>query len=200
VSLKFIGAGLGRTGTTSLKLALEKLLMGNCYHMISISSHPEHIELWHRAANGDMPDWKTLFTTYSAVTDWPASAFYKELMDFYPEAKVVLSYRDPEQWFESCQNTIFPKITSTEGKWGDMIRAIVFKTFCEEINDKDKCIAAYKRHLEEVKAYVPANRLVEWQAGDGWKPLCEAVGFAEPDIDFPHLNTTRDFQQGTKSN
>lgn len=194
MSLKIIGAGLGRTGTTSLKLALEQLLDGACYHMVTISSYPEHIALWHGAAKGEKTNWKQLFNEFSSMTDWPAAAFYKELMQVYPDAKVLLSHRDPERWYVSCQNTIFPKVSSAEGEWGEMIRAVIFNKFFDDINNKEKCIEAYKAHLEEVRSFVPKERLIEWQTGDGWGPICKGLNIPEPEHAFPHVNTTRDFQ------
>jgi sulfotransferase family protein len=193
VAIQIIGAGLGRTGTTSLKAALEILLKAPCYHMANISHHPDHINLWHSASQGDHPNWSLLFQNYAAVTDWPAAAFYKELMPAYPEAKILLSFRESEAWFKSCQNTIFPKILSSPGEWGDMIRSVVFNTFCEDLNDRNSCIAAYEKHNEEVRHYVPADRLIEWQPGDNWAPLCEALNLPEPDEPYPYVNKTKDF-------
>lgn len=198
MSLEVIGAGLGRTGTTSLKLALEKLLSGSCYHMAN-ASRPDHIASWHAAAQQDYPDWGKLFQGYTAVTDWPAAAFYKQLMQAYPEAKIVLSYRDPEAWYHSCQNTIFPKIKQVQGEWGDMIRAVVFGSFISDLDNKQACIEAYLTHLEQVRSDVPKDRLIEWQTGDGWQPLCDGLGIEVPNEPFPHVNTTSDFQQRAKS-
>ncbi|OUR71184.1 hypothetical protein A9Q78_10295 [Methylophaga sp. 41_12_T18] len=193
MAIQIIGAGLGRTGTTSLKVALEILLKAPCYHMVSLAEHPEHLALWQAAAQGDDANWPALFNGYSAVTDWPASAFYKQLMQAYPEAKVLLSSRDSESWFKSCQATIFPKILSTEGDWGEMIRSVVFNSFCDDLEDRDRCIAAYEQHNEEVRNYVPADRLIEWQPGNDWQALCAGLKLAEPDQAYPYINKTKDF-------
>ena len=193
MAIQIIGAGLGRTGTTSLKVALEMLLKEPCYHMVNIANHPDHIAQWHAASQGDTPDWPSLFHGYSAVTDWPATAFYKELMLAYPDAKVLLSFRDSQAWFKSCQDTIFPKILSTEGEWGEMVRSVVFNTFCKDLDDRDSCIAAYERHNEEVRRYVPTERLIEWQPGDDWLPLCNGLNLPVPDEVYPYINKTKDF-------
>ncbi len=193
MTIQIIGAGLGRTGTTSLKVALQTLLKQPCYHMANIADHPDHVSLWLQASQGSFPDWGALFQGYSAVTDWPASAFYKELMQVYPDAKVLLSFRDSDAWFKSCQDTIFPKILSTPGEWGEMVRSVVFNTFSKDLDDREKCIAAYERHNEEVRQTVPVGRLIEWQPGDGWAPLCTALNLPVPDEDYPYVNKTKDF-------
>lgn len=193
MALQIIGAGLGRTGTTSLMVALEQLLGQPCYHMAKLSQHPEHVAEFHRAAQGFDVDWQVLFHTYQAMTDWPAAAFYLQLMQVYPEAKVLLSYREAESWYASCEATIFPAIKRAEGEWGEMIRAVVYNTFCANLDDKADCLAAFEQHREAVRAAVPSNRLIEWQPGDGWQPLCAGLGLPIPDQPYPHVNTTEDF-------
>lgn len=108
MTLRVVGAGLGRTGTTSLKLALERLLGGPCYHMSEVFQHPEHIGHWHGAARGDMPDWRALFAGYVAAVDWPAASFWREISAAFPQALVVLSVRDPDAWWQSASSTISP--------------------------------------------------------------------------------------------
>src|SRR5512139_2619631 len=106
MGLRIVGAGLGRTGTLSLKLALEKLLGAPCYHMLEVFAHPEHIAVWHTAAQGRPTDWPALFRGYAATVDWPGASFYRELMDAYPDAIVLLSTRDPDSWWRSASATI----------------------------------------------------------------------------------------------
>jgi hypothetical protein len=106
--LKIIGAGFGRTGTSSLTMALEELGFRPCYHMREVMRHPEHLPQWEAASRGEAVDWHTFFADYQAAVDWPSSSFYEELMQVYPEAKIVLTVRDPEQWYESTINTIYP--------------------------------------------------------------------------------------------
>src|SRR5438105_250833 len=112
MTLRVVGAGLGRTGTMSLKLALERLLGAPCYHMVEVFSHPEHVPAWHAAAQGRMPDWDQLFAGYAAAVDWPSAAFWPELIEAYPEALVVLSVRDSESWWQSAHETIFATVGS----------------------------------------------------------------------------------------
>ncbi len=100
-TIKVIGAGLGRTGTLSLKAALEELGFSRCYHMTDVFAHLEHARVWDDAARGLPVDWDTLFQGYQATVDWPGCAFYEEFMRRYPDAKVILSVRDPERWYEA---------------------------------------------------------------------------------------------------
>jgi hypothetical protein len=106
MALEVIGAGFGRTGTKSLKAALEELGFDPCYHMSELFGHPEHVELWEAAARGKSVDWNELLGGYRATTDWPACSFYEELMQSYPDAKVILTLRDPNRWYESTYNTV----------------------------------------------------------------------------------------------
>jgi hypothetical protein len=191
--MKLIGAGLGRTGTLSLKLALEKLLGGRCYHMMEVFTNPEHIGLWTEAGRGRLPDWHALFRGYSAVVDWPAASFYRELMDAYPDAIVLLSLRERESWWKSAHDTIFPSIRKAPPPFRNMVEGILAARFTGELESKEACIAAYERHNAEVVRVVPAARLVTWTAKDGWGPLCKALGVPIPSEPFPHANSTEEF-------
>jgi hypothetical protein len=198
MSLRVVGAGLGRTGTNSLKVALEQLLGAPCYHMTEVFGKPDHVREWQRAVGGEDPAWDTVFDGYAAAVDWPTAAFYGELMDVYPDAIVVLSTRgDAEAWWRSASETIFPAIDRVSDSPPDLERMILdllAATFTPEWRDHDASVAAYLRHNAEVRARVPADRLVEWRAGDGWGPICAALGVPEPDEPFPHVNTTADFR------
>jgi hypothetical protein len=193
MALRVVGAGLGRTGTNSLKLALERLLGKPCYHMIEVFGHPEHIPAWHAAAAGRMPDWNALLAEYAAAVDWPAAAFWPELSAAFPDAIVLLSVRDPESWWESASQTIFPSVQQQAGTWRAMVDALFANRFTSALDDKDQAIAAFERHNAEVRARVPAKRLVEWRASDGWAPLCAALGVPVPDEPFPRTNTREDW-------
>lgn len=194
MTIRVVGAGLGRTGTLSLKQALEQLLGGPCYHMREVFAHPEHIEHWYDAARGRAPDWAALFEGYSAVVDWPAASFWRELSEAFPEALVLLSVRDPESWWRSASNTIFPTIQRVENDaWRDMIDSVLGARFTLALDDPAACKAAYERHVAQVRDAVPAERLVEWRPGDGWGPLCAALGMPTPQAAFPHVNTTEEF-------
>jgi len=195
--LKVVGAGLGRTGTHSLKLALERLLGEPCYHMIEVFGHPEHVGMWHQAVRGDMPDWDELFAGYGAAVDWPAAAFWKEQSEAYPDAVILLSTRDSASWWRSCSNTIFEVFRAADdtmpGEWTAMVKDL-FQKFAGDALDEQSAVAAYERHNAHVRATAPPDRLLEWQPGDGWAPLCEALGVAVPDDPFPHVNSTAEFR------
>jgi hypothetical protein len=200
VSVRVIGAGVGRTGTLSLKAALETLLGGPCYHMVEVFAHPEHVPAWHAAARGDPPDWHALLAGYRAAVDWPASAFWPELMRVFPDAKVLLSTRDRRAWWESADATIFPHVRTPPplpaamAGWPAMVRDLMAARFTLELDDPEAAMAAFDRHNEAVRAGVPAERRIEWRPGDGWEPLCHALGVPVPDAPFPRTNTREDWR------
>ncbi len=192
--LRVIGAGVGRTGTLSLKVALERLLGAPCYHMAEVFAHQEHVPVWRDAARGKMPDWSALLGGYAAAVDWPASAFWPELVEAFPDALVLLSVRDAESWWKSANGTIFPATERAPSDlWRSMIEEMFASRFTSEIRDRAASIAAFERHNARVRATVPARRLLEWRAGDGWDPICRALGVPVPEEPFPHTNTTADF-------
>ena len=196
MSLRVIGAGLGRTGTMSLKGALERLLGAPCYHMIEVFPRPAHFGLWTAAARGEPVDWKALFDGFTSAVDWPASAFWKEMAQAFPDAIILLSTRDSaEAWWKSASQTIFGVAAADRSNpVAKMVDAIFAARFTKDIHDHDAAIAAYERHNADVRATAPRDRLVEWTPKDGWGPLCKALGVAVPDEPFPHVNTTDEFK------
>jgi sulfotransferase family protein len=195
--MQVVGAGLGRTGTLSLKTALEHLLDGPCYHMLEVFGHPEHVAMWHAAIRGEDVDWDALFQGYKAAVDWPEAGHWREISDHFPDALVLLSTRDSEGWWRSANNTIFEVFRATQkgepDEWAAMATDML-KRFCPDFLDHDAAIAAYEAHNASVRAEVPAERLIDWQPGNGWQPLCDALGVPVPDIDFPHVNSTEEFR------
>lgn len=194
MTLRIIGAGLGRTGTFSLKLALERLLGAPCYHMAEVFEHPEHIPLWHAAVRGEPVDWDAIFHGYRAAVDWPVASFWPELSAAYPDAIVLLSVRDAESWWTSASQTIFPTtLEQSHSPWRAMIDELFASRFTGNLADRAACIDAFERHNARVRSSIPPHRLLEWQPGNGWAPLCAALGVAVPDEPFPHRNTTEEF-------
>ncbi len=193
--LRVIGAGLPRTGTMSLKVALERLLGAPCYHMLEVFAHPEHVPAWHQAARGQMPDWNDLLTGYAAAVDWPASAFWPELSATYPEALVILSVRDAQSWWNSANETIIPNIRKVDlgSEWRMMVDALFATRLKSEMGDREACIAAFERHNARVRETVSPQRMLEWNASEGWQPLCAALGVPVPEEPFPHTNTREEF-------
>jgi len=199
MGLRVVGAGLGRTGTHSLKLALEQLLGGRCYHMMEVFGRPDDVRVWRQAADGTMPDWNEFFSDFEATVDWPAASFWQEISEANPDAIILLSTRSsPEAWWTSANETIF-EITRREAppemaEWAAMWSAIARSRFSGDLDDSAAAIAAYERHNAEVRANAPSDRLVEWQPGDGWEPICAALDLPVPAEPFPHVNSTTDFR------
>jgi len=202
MTIKVVGAGLGRTGTYSLKLVLEQLLGGPCYHMREVFSHPEHIPLWHQAFKGRMPDWHKMLNGFSAAVDEPASCFWYELSQAYPEALVILSVRDPESWWKSADNTILndarneaPPGPPLVSEWHAMVIEMNHFLFPKGVDDKNAAIEAFELHNQKVRETISSHRLLEWRATEGWAPICKALDLPIPDEPFPHKNTTREWMQ-----
>lgn len=193
MALRVVGAGLPRTGTFSLKTALETLLGGPCYHMLELVQNLEHVPTWHDAVRGRMPDWATFLSDYSATVDWPASLFWREISGAFPDAIVLLSVRDAESWWESVSRTVFNVQVPISPEWRAMVDDLEAQRFTARTGDRAAAIAAFEQHNDAVRKAVPAGRLVEWRAGEGWEPLCSALGVAVPDEPFPHTNTRAEF-------
>ena len=208
MALKVIGAGFGRTGTASLKEGLETLGFGKCYHMFEFIEHPEHARYWDAALKDKPVAWDDLFEGYQATVDWPGCTFYRELMAQYPDAKVLLSVRDPERWYKSASETIFSasrggprqlwQLLTTPRMWRSIwvvIRLIPRRTFGGKEHDKAHAIRVFEQHIEEVKRTVPPEKLLVYEVKEGWKPLCRFLEVPVPDAPFPHVNDTGTFQK-----
>jgi hypothetical protein len=198
-TLQIVGAGLPRTGTNSLKAALERLLGGPCYHMLEVFEHLDHAPMWRRALAGDATGWEEALDGHVAAVDWPESAVWQQVATANPTAPVLLSMRkDAETWWSSVDATIMRVLRGDEGETDPEWRAMALELFEQtglRDGDPDGCIAAYQRHNAEVRASIPPERLVEWHPGDGWEPLCSALDVAVPDEPFPHLNTREDWDR-----
>ena len=198
--IRVVGAGLGRTGTASLKEALERLLGAHCYHMKEVFEHLDHVPLWHAAIRGEDADWSRILSGYAAIVDWPGAACWRSIAAAYPDAIVLLSTRaDAETWYRSAKATILGDVPEDIKEkqpelreFGDMV-GDMFAAFDPQWRDHDAAVVAYERHNAAVREEVPAERLVEWQPGDGWEPLARALGVPIPDEPFPHTNTTEEF-------
>ena len=196
MALKVVGAGLGRTGTHSLKVALEQLLGGPCYHMVEVFGHPEHVPMWHAAFRGEPVDWDAVFDGYVACVDWPGGGVWRQLAAYAPDAVILLSTRDSaDQWWTSASRTIFQALDRVPGndEWHAMAMDML-RSLTPDFPDEAACKAGYERHNAEVRAEAPPDRLVEWKPQDGWGPLCKALGVPEPADPFPLTNTTAEFR------
>lgn len=206
MSIEVIGAGFGRTGTMSLKLALERLGFDKCYHMMELFQNPGHVDVWLQATRGGAVDWAALlYQGYRATVDWPACSFWEQQLEAFPEARVVLSERDPARWYESVMNTIYPSsVAAREADdpatrpWVDMAFELIWDgTFDGRIEDKDHAIAVYLAHNEYVKRQAPPDRLLVFEASQGWEPLCRFLDREVPEEPYPRVNTTEDFRSRT---
>ena len=197
MTLKIIGAGLGRTGTLSLKQAIDALNLGPCHHMMEVFKHPEQPALWAAAADGS-PDWEKVFAGYRAAVDWPVAGFYRDMLAEYPDAKFILTVRDPERWFVSTQETIFrfmeQRLNDPADAWGRMIRKVIVEPMGGDLHDRAKLIEHYLAHNEAVAKTIPAKQLLTYRVADGWAPLCAFLGVPEPDLPFPNVNSTEEFK------
>ena len=203
MALKVVGAGFGRTGTLSLKAALEQLGFGPCYHMVEVMSRPAHVEMWHQLAFGKPVNWDELFEGFAATVDWPAASFWRELADYYPGAKVLLSVRPPEAWWRSINDTIFPVMQTAPHENAppmakqqiEMARKLVLEnTFGGRFEDKAHTLEVFQHHIDEVRAYIDPKRLLVFDVTESWGPLCRFLGVTEPADPFPRLNDTATFQ------
>ena len=202
MTLKVIGAGLGRTGTMSLPIALEKLLGGPCYHMTELFEHlEEHTPLWHAAARGEQVNWDQVFAGYVAAVDEPAATQWESLASYYPEALVVLSVRDPDSWWKSANSTILPVKQNPPGDmsparkaWLEMVLENYKVIYPDGFYEKGPATAAFSAHIDKVKRSIPAERLLIWEVSQGWEPLCKALNMPVPEEPFPRSNSTEEFR------
>ncbi|MDR8408212.1 sulfotransferase family protein [Nonomuraea sp. 3-1Str] len=224
--LEVIGAGLPRTGTTSMKAALERLGFGPCYHMFEVMTHPDHVDRWHSVTAGEVRDregWDRVFAGgYRSAQDWPASHYWRELAEVYPDAKVVLTVRDPRSWypsinmllsgpgaaaatmngqpFEELPEPVRAMLTGM-GRMGPVLEAIGRSyfgpgwSFGQGVPDEEYAVEAFERHVAAVKADVPAKRLLVFDVREGWEPLCGFLGVEAPAEPFPHLNDADSMRQ-----
>lgn len=194
-----IGAGFGRTGTASLKVALEHLGLGPCHHMFEVIARHELLPRWERVVAGEHVDWDEVLDGYRATVDWPGCAYWQELTDAYPHAKVILTVRDPDRWYDSVYNTIYQLNTATEAEDPDAaqrqrrMRAMIEKliwdgTFGGRFEDRAHALGVFAEHNAAVRHRVPSDRLLVYQVDQGWPPLCDHLGVDVPAEPFPHIN------------
>ena len=206
--MKVIGAGFGRTGTMSLKGALEQLGFGPAFHMIDLPRRADLVPGWQAAADGEAVDWVELLDGWESTVDWPACTFWEQISAAFPDAPVLLSVRDPEKWYESCKKSIHASAQAAakgELKGGSvqvsqealkMINTLIWHgTFEGRFDDKDFAIDLFNRHNEDVKSKVPADKLLVYEITEGWEPLCEFLDVPVPDAPMPHLNDTAAFRE-----
>ena len=199
--MQVFGAGFGRTGTMSLKIALEKLGMGPCYHMREVVSRPSHIKLWYDISRGEHPNWNRLFSGFNSAVDFPVSLFYKQLINQFPDAKFILTLREFDKWYISTVNTIY-KVPNILPDWFKMVvypirmfiamqvNLIWVDLFKNKFSDRESAKLVYYEHIRSVKKTIPADKLLIYHVKEGWGPLCEFLNVDVPEIPFPKVNDT----------
>jgi hypothetical protein len=191
--LSVIGAGFGRTGTESMKLALEALGKGPCHHMKEVLVDSEQIALWRSAAQGDLPEWEEAFAGYNSAVDWPTAYFWRELSEYYPDAKVLLTVRSADSWYESMTNTIFKTLKASTDPASIGLKLIGEGVFGGRLDDRAHAIAVYEKNIADVQAAFTQERLLTYHLGEGWEPLCQFLGEPVPNIPFPRSNPREQF-------
>ena len=197
MGLQIVGAGVGRTGTHSLKVALEQLLGGTCHHMMEMFERPDQIAAFTAAFDGEPTDWSAVLSDFTAMVDFPGSLFWREIAAANPDAPVLLSSRDAPGWYRSASNTIFlafDRMPPELAPWMAAVRRGLHDRFSDDFTNEDAMIAAYEAHNAAVRAEVPADRLIDWTPGDGWGPICAALDLPVPAEPFPLTNTTAEFR------
>ena len=208
MTIKVIGAGFGRTGTLSMKAALEHLGLGPCYHMMEVRNNPAHADAWYDAAQGGPVDWDDLLRDYQSCVDWPACYFWRPLAAHYPDAKVILTVRDEEAWWNSIDNTILRNMRATDQvtdpnrlRMRRMSRhLIVDRVFEGILDDREHALAVYRQNIKEVTEALPKERLLVFDVAQGWEPLCEFLGLPVPEASFPRTNSTQEFHERVSAN
>ncbi|MDQ2761047.1 MAG: hypothetical protein M3Y17_11645 [Actinomycetota bacterium] len=209
--MKLIGAGLPRTATLTQKVALEMLGLGPCYHMVDVLADLPRVKQWQDALDGH-PDWDAIFKGYQSTVDWPGGFFYRELMEAYPDAKVLLSVRDPESWERSMRATVWgvmfgddvmthlsraqARISPSWDSYMRLLKGLLWEgsgTLRGEHHRPGALAQAAERYNEQVRRDVPPERLLEWRVTEGWEPLCTFLALPTPDVPLPHVNDADTF-------
>ena len=201
MALTVIGAGFGRTGTKSIKLALEQLGLGPCHHMAEVFTNPAQLPFWQAAAAGEAIDWADVFQGYKAAIDWPSAHYWRELAEYYPAEKVILSVRPAERWWDSFNKTIRKAHELRREVTDPHVRGILEmsteiieeQTFGGGVIDKATALRAFEKRITDVRATVASNRLLVFDVTEGWVPLCRFLNSPIPDEPFPRTNSVDEF-------
>lgn len=201
MTLEVIGAGFGRTGTLSTKMALETLGFGPCYHMKELYGHPEHLPVWRRVSLGQSVDWQDVFANYRSTVDWPATAVWTELVEHFPGARVVVNVRPVEGWADSMQETICRLLTVRQRHPDSYAREVLEvanrliteRTFSGRLDDRQILIDAFEAHIDALKRSLPPERVLFFDVTDGWSTLCAFLERTIPDTPFPRSNSRDEF-------
>lgn len=208
MALQVIGAGFGRTGTLSMKAALEKLGYDKCHHMLEVIPSQTQIDAWHHISQGGTPDWDAVFEGFQASVDFPSAGYWRDLAEHYPDAKIILTTRSFDSWYESASETIYP-VSKGMPNWllivpkARKIKEMSYGTIWDRIfggafEDKEAARKVFEQHEADVKAAFPEDRLLVFHPKEGWEPLCAFLDKPVPDGPFPNVNDRADFQTRIK--
>ena len=219
MALQVIGTGQARTGTTSLKAALEQLGFGKCYHMWELMNNPDQLIYFEQAERGENINWDELFTGYLSACDYPVIRYYKQMLKKYPDAKIIHTVRDADSWFKSCTETVFWAIKPSFSRLFSMLIRLPFSptlrkrlrilkfnalmvhsTFGKDLKNKEKVIDYYNKYNAEVLSNIPKEKLLVYNVKSGWEPLCNFLNVPIPSTPFPRSNTKDDFVHHVKHN
>ena len=199
MAIQVFGVGVGRTGTYSLKLAINQLGLGPCHHMEAVLNNmPVQVPLW-SAALAERPNWQAIYHGFESAVDWPTAGFFRELIKAYPSAKFVLTQRNPEHWADSFEATIYKLLAGREQgppemrAWLEMVDGVIAKTGFPGGLDRDDLIRAFVTHNEAVKTTIPAGQLLVYEVKEGWAPLCKFLNKRVPAEAFPRTNNRAEF-------
>ncbi|GGE47636.1 sulfotransferase family protein [Actibacterium pelagium] len=187
--LKVIGAGFARTGTDSMREALEILGFGPCHHMFEVMSNPVQMDRWRAFVKGADHSWEELFEGYASCTDLPSAHYWQELSKAYPDAPVIMNWRDPESWWPSYEALRAAADKLPHDPDSLLNTLIVPKVMRGLAHTKENAIGVLKDYYAAVQATIPPERLLVHKLGDGWAPLCKHLGVPVPDVPYPHRNT-----------
>ena len=217
MSLQVIGSGIGRTGTHSLKLALEQLGFGKCFHMTELFQHPENVIYFQKADKGESVNWDDLFKGYHSAVDYPVARYYKQLIAAYPQAKIIHTIRDAESWYQSATETIFWATKPSPGRMLNLLLKMPFNStvrkrlpvlkydgilmdnvFGKDLKNKQEVIKRYNAINAETLNYIPKDRSLVYDIKTGWEPLCNFLNVPVPSTPFPRSNTREGFKEMVK--
>ncbi|NNF32423.1 MAG: hypothetical protein HKN66_13600 [Flavobacteriaceae bacterium] len=199
MAIKIIGVGVGRTGTYTLKLAINELGYGPCHHMEEVLKNMDvQVSLWSETLKGNM-NWSAIYDGFNSAVDWPTAGFYRELIKEYPTAKFILTERSPESWADSFGSTIYKLVGGRDKapekmhNWLDMANEVLTKTGFPGGLDRDGLIKGFIAHNEAVRETIPDDQLLIFQVKDGWEPLCKFLNVPVPNKPFPRTNNREEF-------